>query len=210
MKKNFIVFIILSVALLFSCQPQKENDEIKDEIKEDIKASYHVNHQSLSRMDYETIYLMCKSFLEEFYAATVYNKTMDLSPYILNNNLCIYTNKKIEKASVSRYSQFSALYGVNSIDWKNIDSNIVYIKIVTEVRNSEIGGFGESHQFIIQNIDGQLFIIDWYSPGKGNSAWLDDIARGQIGKIEDPSVWDNDIWVRNIFLKADIIKDDDL
>lgn|GEM_PF-4834407 len=94
-KRNFIAFVILSTVLLFSCHPPHENVET----------------------DYVAISSMCEDFLQEFYDATLgSHNAMDLSPYISNSNLCTYTNRKSEKASIPN-DHFAVSCKVNDIGW---------------------------------------------------------------------------------------------
>lgn len=93
-------------------------------------------------------------------------------------------------------------YGLVDIEW-HIDRQYVFLDLAVDVSMNYGGGFGEGHEFLVQNQDNRLVIVDWYSPGKGGSASF-SVYREQKGQIDDPYIWDNQEWVNDYFNRAHI------
>ena len=166
----------------------------------DTPIEFHINDENigLTYLDFGEIYLMCESFLEEFYFATTGRETMNLEPYIDNANFKRYILQKIEtgsKASINRVKKLN--FGLKDIEW-HLNEGYAFIDMIASVKQ-DVGGFGELHQFIISNREGKLSISDWYSKSAGNASYLDGIVRGDISKIDDPNIWNDKEWVDDIF-----------
>lgn len=193
--------LILSLVLLISCN--NTNDSSSNNGR-NTSLEFCINNENdgLSYTDFDKIYLLCKMFLKEFYHATTSSETMNVAPYLNNDNLKKYILQKIEvgsKVSVNRVKGLT--FGVKSVEW-HLNEEYMFIDIVVDVEQ-EIGGFGEKHQFLISNKDRRLSISDWYSKSAGSVSYLDSIVRGDINKIDNPNIWDNKEWVNNIFSVID-------
>lgn len=139
------------------------------------------------------------AFLEDYYAAIIHNENLDLSKYMNNENLIQYSNIKVKTGS---YPIDTAR--INSVEYRMIEEsrydNYSFYEMNIKVTLDYGGGFSENQQFlIIKNEDG-FDIADWYSPGVGQTGFLDDI-RDEKGNIKDPTIWNNEDWVKEIFAR---------
>ena len=188
-----------------SCSDNTNNTSHSANNTEPPRAGYYINFEDrgLTYSDFDEVYLMCKSFLEEFYKAAISGSAMNLEPYLNNNdNLKKYIPKKIEAGSPRSDNEIKKLiFGLVDIEWY-LDKDYVFVEMTAEVQQGfggVIGGFGENHQFLISNKDGNLVISDWYSKSAGNVSLLDEFVRGNFEEINDPNIWHDQEWVDNLF-----------
>lgn len=196
---KFTVLILL-LLLLTSCN--NKNDSLLYPLynTKNTPLEFYINNEDvgLEYADFDRVYLLCKLFLTEFYNATTINETMNVEPYINNDNLKEYILQKVETGmQISANKIEDLIFGVKDIEW-HLNEGYVFIELIVDIEQ-EIGGFGEGHQFLISNKDGRLLISDWYSKSAGSVSHLDGIIRGHITKIDNPNIWDDEEWVNNIF-----------
>lgn len=202
--RRFTVLMLL--LLLTSCgngnnSPPYFSDETKNK---SLESGINNEGTEFTCADFEEIYSFCKLFLKEFYNATTTNETMNLDPYLYNNNLKEYVLQKIKVGLTIHTNRIKNLiFGVKDIDWY-LGEGYMFIELFTDIEQ-EVGGFGERHQFIIGNKDGRILISDWYSKSAGNVSHLDNIVREHTNKINNPGIWNDEEWVNNIFEAIDKI-----
>lgn len=196
---SILVLILLLLLLITSCN--YNNNATHSSNINNTPSEYHILYKDrgLTYSDFDKIYSMCKSFLNEFYQATTSSSSMNVEPYLIkNNNLKKYTLQKIEAGSRASDNRIKKLFfGLKDIEW-HLNEGYVFVEVTVNVEQA-IGGFGETHQFLISNKDGKLLISDWYSKSAGSVSYLDANVRGNIDKIDDPNIWSNKKWVDSIF-----------
>ncbi|SEK78231.1 hypothetical protein SAMN05518856_104329 [Paenibacillus sp. OK003] len=56
-----------------------------------------------------------------------------------------------------------------------------------------VGNFAEPTEFLVQNLNGKLVIVDWYTGAKDS---YDSTVRGEKENIDNPDIWNNKEWVK--------------
>lgn len=192
--------LIILLLLLTSCSNGNDSSPQSSNTIKSTQTEFRINNENigLSYTDFDEINLLCKSFLEEFYHETLSKEKMNAEPYVNNDNLKKYILQKIETGSKGSIRKIKKLdFGIADIEW-HLEEGYIFVELVAEVEQ-EIGGFSEGHQFLISNKGGRLFILDWYSKSSGNVSYLDEIARGNVDKINNPNIWNDKKWVNNLF-----------
>jgi len=202
MLRKYAKFLLLAVLFMLfsSCAAGTGEADKKYEINDP--------ERGLSVYEFETVFLLCKDFLNNYYSAVTNESEMHAEKYISNDNLMTYVNKLLENGTypASSSSKIEKIqYGLVNIEWHN-DRQYVYLYLAVDVSMNYGGGFGEGHEFLVQNQDNRLVIVDWYSPGIGGSA-LFSVHREQNGKINDPYIWDDEEWVNDYFRRTHILEE---
>lgn len=168
---------------------------------------YTINdpYKGLRRIDFNNAYDLCVLFLNECYYAAYSPAKLDslnLDKYVRNKNLKNYIYEKlqfnIEYFSKSYSSKLHT--GLKEVEW-HLDNELkyVYFSIVTKNRTGS-----SIQQLIVSQENGKLYISDWYSGPKAMIIYsLDDGLRGNTVRIDNPNIWDDKIWVDEIFAKVD-------
>lgn len=191
--------LILVLILLTSCSNGNDSSPQSSNTIKNKQLEFHISDENrgLTYMDFDEINLLCKSFLEEFYHATLSKEKMNVEPYLNNDNLKKYILQKIETGSKGSIRTVKKLnFEISDIEWY-LEEGYIFVKLVAEVEQ-EIGRFTEGHQFLISSKGGRLFILDWYSISAGNVSHLDDIVRGNVHKIDNPNIWSDKKWVDDL------------
>ncbi len=166
---------------------------------------YNINdpERGLSLYDFETVFLLCKDFINQYYSAITNTSEMYAEEFISNENLIYFVNKLIDNETYPTTSKVDIIkYGLINIEWHE-EQQYVFLNIAVDVSMDYGGGFGEVHEFLIQNQDNRLIIVDWYMPGMNTFS----VYREQKGHINDPSIWDNEAWVTDLKTKIKIYED---
>ncbi|SEB23643.1 hypothetical protein [Paenibacillus sp. 276b] len=156
------------------------------------------NESDLSAGDSETAYKMCAEALSGYYKAIWNGSEIDLDTYIDNENLKQYTQKKVS----SQYDLFlknkftyNQMTGVDidarQVEYFGGDKSFFYLKLDARV-HKDIGNFAEPTEFLVQNSNGKLVIVDWYTSSKDS---YDSSVRGDTQTIDNPDIWNNSEWV---------------
>ncbi|MGV2881413.1 hypothetical protein [Paenibacillus taichungensis] len=159
------------------------------------------NESGLSAGDSETAYKMCTEALSGYYKAIWNGSEIDLDTYIDNENLKQYTQKKVS----SQYDLFlknkftyNQVTGVDidarQVEYVGGDKSFFYLKLDARV-HKDIGNFAEPTEFLVQNSNGKLVIVDWYTSSKDS---YDSSVRGDTQIIDNPDIWNNSKWVSTI------------
>ena len=115
------------------------------------------------------------------------------------NNLKQYTQKKIQ----SQYDLYGNLNNkVKNIeigDWEveytdDADGGFLYLELPVHI-NKSVGGYGEGTEFLVRNLNGKLVIVDWYTGAKDS---YDFMVRGENLTIDNPNIWNDSEWVKNL------------
>lgn len=193
--KRLSLLIVSLLLLLSSCA-----EAVKSETQE-YKICFP--EQGLRTSDFDTVYSLCTDFLKDYYTTITNENKMDPTKYIESENLLCYTHKVIERATLLSASKLQkATFGLIDIQWHE-EQQYVFLDLSAVILMDYGGSYGESHQFLVENQDNKLVIVDWYSPGKGGSAiFVHD--REQRSPINDPTIWGNKEWVNDFFQRANI------
>jgi hypothetical protein len=159
------------------------------------------NESNLSAGDSESAYKMCAEALSGYYKAIWNGSDIDLDTYIDDENLKQYTQKKVS----SQYNLFlknkltyNQVTGVDidarQVEYVGEDKSFFYLKLDARV-HKDIGNFAETTEFLVQNLNGKLVIVDWYTSSKDS---YDSTVRGEIQTINNPDIWNNSEWVNTI------------
>ncbi|RAJ03144.1 hypothetical protein DET54_101339 [Paenibacillus pabuli] len=147
----------------------------------------------LSAEDFETAYQMCAQALSEYYKAIWNGTDIDLDTYIDNENLKQYTQNKITsqyglfRKNKLTYNQVTAVdIDAEKADFYERDQRFFYFKLNAHVKK-DLGNFAEPTEFLVQNLNGKLVIVDWYTGAKDS---YDSTVRGENQIIDNPDIWD--------------------
>ena len=84
--------------------------------------------------------------------------------------------------------------GARTTNYVGEDKSYFYFGLVARVHN-DTGSFAEPTEFLVQNLNGKLVIVDWYSSGKDS---YDSKVRGDNQSIDNPDIWNDKEWVRQL------------
>jgi len=170
----------------------------KDFAEKDLKTK---NDKELSTQDFETVYKLSKSFLNDYYSQRAGSSMIDFSKYIVNENLLRYSNKRILVENQDMDIKEISI-GLDKSQFIH-DEKSYYLSYAIVTKDSNIGGFGEAVEILISNINGNLVISDWYIRyGAGSSSFDEKFRPNEL--INSPKIWDNQEYVKKIFKKAGI------
>lgn len=157
------------------------------------------NEGELSIQDSETAYEMCVRVLDDYYKAIWNGTNIELDIFIDNENLKLYTQKKIQY-QFEVYTQFDdKVQSIKIDDWEakytdDEDGGFLYLKLPVEIIMT-IGSRGEVTEFLIRNVNGKLVIVDWYTGAKDS---YDFLVRGENLSIDNPNIWNDSEWVKKL------------
>ncbi len=155
--------------------------------------------QGLSPNDFDTVYAVCKSFLNNFYAGIKPGNIFDTDIYCDNAEFKEYIAMKMEKIKqLSNVNSADVSYGLTDIEWLTDDES-VFVEI-SAVSQHEYGASSAAHKLIIKNVNGHLSVRDWYSGG-GNIGILDEVARGKNIEMNKPDIWEDSSFTDEVFEK---------
>lgn len=162
---------------------------------------YLANDESgLSVWDFETAYAMCVAALSDYYKAIWNGSDINLDSYFDNKNLKQYMKQKVNsqhnlllKNKLTDNAVTGLDTGVEKVEFVH-EGNFFYLKLDANVKKN-IGSFAEPTEFLIQSLNGRLIIVDWYSSGKDS---YDSTVRGESQIINNPNIWNNSEWVKNL------------
>lgn len=207
LKKYFYSVILLGTFALSGCSDEgggsKETNAESLGTEQSISSENDVNtsklEKKLSVNDTETALEMCVSLLTDYYKAVWNGSNIELDAFIGNENLKQYLQKKLQSQS-DLYLAFNDKVQTVDIDaWESefiddTNGGYLYLKIPADIKKYT-GGFGEVHEFLIRNLNGSLAIVDWYNGSKDS---YDFQVRGENVDIDDPDIWNDSEWVKNI------------
>lgn len=214
MRKSLIILIafLLIVILVCACSSFKnstkhvtniETNEVINFINKDFadKNFKAKNAKELSTQDFETAYKFGKSFLNDYYSQRAGFSIIDFSKYIANANLLRYSNKRISVENHNRDIKKISV-GLDKAQFVH-DEKFYYLSYTIVAENSNFGSFGEVVELLINNINGNLVISDWYIRyGAGSSSFDERFRPNEL--INSPKIWDNQEYVNKIFKRAGI------
>lgn len=161
--------------------------------------------KKLSVQDYETAYEMTTTALSQYYKAIWNNAEFDADAYFSNENLKQYTNKKIEDQYDLALKHDLTSNIVTNVEFESDEVKLVddknqylYLKLKADIQH-DVGGYGEVTEFLVQNQEGKLVIVDWYCGAKDS---YDMTVRGADQVINNPNVWNEHEWVEQLKTKA--------
>lgn len=152
----------------------------------------------LSALDFNAAYAMCVTALAEYYKAVWNGSSMNGDTYFTNENLRRYMQKKITFLYDLHHRNSGSLNTVAALDTGVIKAELdskgnnafFYFKLTAHVKQ-DTGSFSEPTEFLVQNLDGQLIIADWYTGTKDS---YDFLMRGERQIINNPAIWDDSKW----------------
>lgn len=222
---RFILFYIAIGLVLVGCSPEKTNGNnekntpvipegsnvaINTEITPSTEQivfqdppEYEAKIEGeLSVQDSNLAYEMCVRAMTDFYKAVWNGSDIELDTFIHNENLKQYTERKIQYL-LDLYPSFTdsnnEVQNIEVSDWEveytdAVDGGFLYIKLPVEIIKT-IGSRGEVTEFLVRNVNGKLVIVDWYSGGKDS---YDFLVRGENQTIDDPNIWYDTEWVKEL------------
>lgn len=223
MKRSYLFLILLLV--LSACDTatnnMKANDVSKvensatmvtptngDQNKSETKISpafLAKDDKKLSIQDYETAYKMTTKALTQYYNAIRNHAEFDVDTYFSNENLKQYTTKKIKdqynlalKHDLTSNIVTNVEFETDAVKFVDDENQYLYLKLKADIQH-DVGGYGEVTEFLVQNQEGQLVIVDWYCGAKDS---YDMTVRGAGQVINNPNVWNDHEWVEQLMLKA--------
>lgn len=160
------------------------------------------NEGGLSIEDSETAYEMCVSVLNDYYKAIWNGSNIELGPFIDNENLKQYTQKKIQYQydlylthNLTDSLVKSVDIGTREVEYTDdVDGGFLYLKLPAEIKKT-VGSYGEPTEFLVRNVNGKLVIVDWYTGAKDS---YDFMVRGENLTIDNPNIWDDRDWVNKL------------
>ncbi|WP_054954737.1 hypothetical protein [Paenibacillus dakarensis] len=214
MKFAYLLVVLLTLS---SCAPsisdesslgRVNNNEIKPSTEmnllQDSPRYLAKNEGKLSIQDSETAYEMCVRALNDYYKAIWNGTDIELDTFIHNEYLKQYTQKKIQ-SQYDTYAQFNEkVQNIQIGTWEaeytdDVKGGVLYLKLPVEIINS-VGSRGEVTEFLVRNVNGKLVIVDWYT---GTKDGYDFITRGENIAINNPDIWNDSEWVRELDGKTD-------
>lgn len=225
MRRLFPFFILFALAV-FGCSQDKTDGENKKNITvvlEDNSTKRAVNievapgtdqntvldppeyvakhEDELSLQDSVTAYDLCVRALTDYYNAVWNDSDIELDTFIANDNLQNYTQKKIESQS-ELYGNLSKVKTIEIDNWEvkytdDAEGGFLYLEIPVHIHKF-VGAYGEGTEFLVQNVDGKLVIVDWYTGAKDS---YDFKVRGENLTINDPDIWDDSEWVEKLIAR---------
>lgn len=152
----------------------------------------------VSMEDAETAYALCVNALTDYYNAIWNGTEIDVSKFIVNENLKQYLETKIQSETNKYGTMDSKVKQLEIDDWEvtftdDEKGGYLYLKVPVSIQKHDGGGYGEGTEFFVRNVDGKLTIVDWYTGGKDT---YDYLVRGYEQKISNPNVWNNHDWVK--------------
>lgn len=216
---RLILFFIIIGILLVGCSETNSNNEkntpvvsVNNAVNTETQPSTEQNglqdsprylpenEGELSLQDSDTAYEMCVKALTDYYKAVWNGEDIELDTFIDNESLEQYMQKKIQ----SQFDLHSAYYNdkVQNIEISSseveftddADGGVLYLKLPAEIKYT-VGSFGEATEFLVRNINGKLVIVDWYDGGKDS---YDFLVRGENQTIDNPNVWNDSEWVKEL------------
>ncbi|MET3940560.1 hypothetical protein ABIC22_003372 [Paenibacillus sp. PvP094] len=219
MKRSYLLLVILLT--LSACEQANTSDndnndapvsreinvkntkdaEVSPNTKENsLKDSSHFlaeDESGLSALDFDTAYKMCTEALTEYYKAIWNGSDIDLDTYIDNENLKQYTQKKITsqfnlflKNKLTHNRVTGVDIGAGKVEHVREGESFFYFKLEAHVRK-DVGSFAEDTEFLVQNVNGKLVIVDWYTNTKDS---YDSVVRGENQTIDNPDIWNGSEW----------------
>lgn len=155
------------------------------------------DENELSMQDAEKAFGMCVDALTDYYNAVWNGTDIDLDRFIGNENLELYMETKVQ-AEYEKYGMLdSKVKQIEIGDWEvqftdDDNGGYLYLEVPVAIQHHYGGGYGESTEFFVRNVDGKLAIVDWYTGGKDT---YDYLVRGYQQKIDNPDIWNDSNWV---------------
>ena len=210
---RFIMFFIAIGLLLVGCSQDKTNgnyDKNSPVVSEDSSTEQHVvpdspeylakNEGELSVEDSETAYEMCVRALTDYYKAVWNGSDIELDTFIDNDHLKRYTQKKIQSqynlyVNISKNSVQDIDIGAWEVEYTDAgDGGFLYLHLPVEIIQS-VGSYGEGTEFLVRNVNDKLVIVDWYNGAKDS---YDFMVRGENLTIDNPTIWNDSEWLKNL------------
>lgn len=153
----------------------------------------------LSIQDSETAYEMCVNALTDYYNAVWNGSDIELEIFIDNDNLKQYTQRKIQSQYDLKGNLNSKVKNIEIDAWEveytdDVDGGYLYLHLPVHIQKFT-GGYGEATEFLVQNVNGKLVIVDWYTGAKDS---YDFMVRGENLAIDNPNIWNDSEWVKKL------------
>ncbi|WP_062350393.1 hypothetical protein [Bacillus kwashiorkori] len=215
MKYIYMLVILFTLSACSSTATEKSNENKanynenspgnKQNASQTSSGYFAKDEGKLSTHDSAIAYEMCAKVLDDYYKAIWNGTDIDLDAFIENDNLKRYTQKKIQSQH-DLYAEFNNKVENIKIGDKKVeftddkDGGYLYLKLPVEI-NMTTGSRGEVTEFLVRNIKGKLFIVDWYSGTKDS---YDFTVRGENQTINNPDIWNDGEWVKKLDSKMEM------
>ena len=176
------------------------NHPIEDVLSKLEKKEFYIQGENISNADNEVIVEFGKAFVNLFNGAVGKQKKVSFEKYISNKNLQRFTDKMLV------LTQIQDLQGGNDVNYglenefkqgklQYIEENLYYLELPFQFKGS-----GMTAKMLITSQNKILKLVDFYF---GTKDGVDTFATGHPAerKIRDPKLWENEDWVRDVFIK---------
>lgn len=218
MKK--IIIIILAVSCLFyGCENAKTDDKLKElenvssynDISSEIENldefdSYFdaLKENSLGVYDFENAYNMCVQAITEYQYCKVNKGKMDFSKYIENKDLIKYLETKLEVNKICPQHEVTNTglmkFSIQEASSTKFSKDRLFLKIAYFTSETQNSGCSSVIDFIVENINGKLVIVEWYDTHKDG---FDVTCRGFLDVEKEDIFWKNQQLVDKLKNKVD-------
>lgn len=195
MKHTYFVLLFVTMWLTSACE-QSDHSKNKGEFGGSATqaGTGTINDPSLSTLDTEKAYELCTEALSGYYKAIWNGLEFDVSKYVDNPNLKLYTEKKI-KSQYNLFRKNNLTYNqvrevkmeAEKVNYIKGEQSFYYLKMNARIIK-DVGEYAESTEFLVQDLKGKVVIVDWYTSGKDS---YDSIMRGESQVINNPAIWEN-------------------
>lgn len=159
---------------------------------------FAIQGENLNNKDDETIISFGEAFVNLYNGAVAELKKVSFKNYIVNENLLKFTDEILELTQKQELLGGHGInYGLNNefkqSKLQDIEDNLYYLELPFEFEGS-----GMTSKMLIINENGFLKLVDFYF---GNKDGVDTLATGHHTerKINDPNLWENEEWVKDVF-----------
>lgn len=193
-------------------QGNVQNNSVSDESQSQTDANGHYANRSTGFeeiCDYDAVILLCYNASLEYVRAVKNQDAADFSPYIQNEKLIRYMQYQTENSPIRYEENSSYKFMVTGVEFHDA---YAYVRADTgSICHREfIGGVEEDAfsmegtiYFLIKNIEGRLYIADWYWDMLDSP---DVEYRGEYSQNNNLDYWEGDAKTKQLFENLGLIE----
>jgi len=200
MKRTYLLILLVAISITSACE--QTDPSVDQENKRPPAANAGKGESvSLSKLDSQKAYDLCAEALSGYYKAIWNGLEFDVSRYMDDPNLKQYSEKKIQsqynlfRKNNLTYNQVKEVrMEAEKVDYIEGEQSFYYLKLNARI-TKDVGNYAEPSEFLVQNRNGKIVIVDWYTSGKDS---YDSMMRGENQVIDNPAIWKNSEWVNKL------------
>lgn len=165
-----------------------------------------INSTGVAQKDIEAAKILCSNAVEEYIVAVYGDGEMHYDLYFINNNLVEYLQVKREE--IKKYSS-KTFRGLEKCDFLSvtISDDGEQCELTVSAEFGLYGGYvGREIRLLVHNVDGYLYIGDWFVPSKDG---VDRIIRTERLEKLDFKCWYDQDYFNDLMGKLDEAINDD-